>query len=540
MTRRWPGWWSKMEIFCPEIERETIFYVDLDVILTADPSPMVGFDSAVPVLLRDAYRHDGLQSAVMLLPARARREAWSAWMAGPHEAMQRFRRGGDQAFLESLWLRTARRWQDVFEDRLLSYKADYLARKRSLSAAWILFFHGSPRPWQVQDGPIPALLRGEVSVARPATRGPRPPPRGPPASEPPRETAAPQEEPAAQAQETCAPRVEAVAPPEGTTASLEEEAAPSAPSGAGPAESNTPPPGATAPAPPATVPRSRAGGLGTSLADYRGLHAGMAFVVCGCGSSLALMRRPERFVTIGVNDVGRLFTPNYLVVLNPRNQFRGDRFHHVETSKAEVVFSHLNLGISHPRQVRFRLGQRGGVEPSDPNVLHYTRNSPYVAMVLAAHMGARRIGLLGVDFTPNHFFASTGEHGLSRDVVRIDDEYGRLAASCVARGIEVCNLSPDSRLTSLPKMSLDDFANGAAIPPLPYRPRDAPPPAPRPGASRPPPRQPTGTNPPPRLVKPAPPARRRALAPPRPGVKQARGRTMALSERRLLRRDDEG
>jgi predicted O-methyltransferase YrrM len=214
----------------------------------------------------------------------------------------------------------------------------------------------------------------------------------------------------------------------------------------------------------------------STLAEFRDAHRGETIVVCGCGESLTLLQRPERFVTIGVNDVGRHFTPDYLVVVNPRSQFAGDRFRYVETSRAKALFTQLDLGVPHPRVVRFRLGRYGGTDSADPNVLHYTRNSPYVAICLAIRMGARRIGLLGVDFTEHHFFGRTGVHHLAGRLSQIDAEYGRLAEHCRARGIELVNVSPTSRLTALPRSTLDALAPRApdpavAVPPVPVPPR---------------------------------------------------------------------
>jgi SAM-dependent methyltransferase len=194
-----------------------------------------------------------------------------------------------------------------------------------------------------------------------------------------------------------------------------------------------------------------------TFAEWRDHEAGGTFVVCGCGESLNLLEQPERFITIGVNDVGRLFQPDYLVVLNPRQQFTGDRFRYVETSRARAVFTQLHLGIAHPRLVRFRQGVYGGTNLADPNTLPVTQNSPYVAVCLAVHLGARRIGLIGVDFTDRHFFGATGAHPLSRRLTAIDSEYQRLHAALAARGVELVNLSPVSRLTSIPRISLRDF-----------------------------------------------------------------------------------
>ena len=39
----------------------------------------------------------------------------------------------------------------------------------------------------------------------------------------------------------------------------------------------------------------------------------------------------------------------------------------------------------------------------EDNRLPHFRNSPYMGVALAGFMGAARIGIIGVDFTENHF-----------------------------------------------------------------------------------------------------------------------------------------
>ena len=191
-----------------------------------------------------------------------------------------------------------------------------------------------------------------------------------------------------------------------------------------------------------------------TLAAFQGRHEGESIVVCGCGPSLTELAEPQCFVTIGVNDVGRLFDPNYLVVVNPRSQFKSDRFGHVERSKAHALFTQLDLGPVGPPVVRFKLGRYGGTDTLGTGVLNHTQNSPYVAVCLAALMGARRIGLIGVDFTDHHFFASTGRHPLATRLREIDAQYGRLAQALRQRGVELVNLSSQSLLASLPKVDV--------------------------------------------------------------------------------------
>lgn len=201
------------------------------------------------------------------------------------------------------------------------------------------------------------------------------------------------------------------------------------------------------------------------LSRYRGIHAGQSIVVCGCGESLLALPEPQRHLTIGVNDVGRLFDPTYLVVVNPRSQFKGQRFDHVGASKARALFTQLDLGPVRPPVVRFRLGQYAGTDFDAGDVLHYTQNSPYVAVCLAAYMGAARIGLVGVDFSERHFFADTGRHALADRVREIDAQYGRLRQALARRGVELLNLSASSRLLSLPRCDVAAFCGaGEAVP----------------------------------------------------------------------------
>jgi hypothetical protein len=193
------------------------------------------------------------------------------------------------------------------------------------------------------------------------------------------------------------------------------------------------------------------------LAAFRDAHQGETLIVCGCGPSLQELASPERCITIGVNDVGRLFDPTYLVVVNPRNQFKAERFAYVERSRSKFLFTQLDLGPVAPPVVRFKLGRFGGTDVQVGDVLHYTQNSPYVAVCLAAYMGARRIGLIGVDFTDGHFFAPTGRHPLAGRLQEIDRQYGHLAQALRARGIELYNLSAASRLTCLPRKTLAEL-----------------------------------------------------------------------------------
>lgn len=192
-----------------------------------------------------------------------------------------------------------------------------------------------------------------------------------------------------------------------------------------------------------------------TLASFKNIHKGETIIVCGCGVSLNEFEQPEQFITIGVNDVSRRFHPNYLVVVDHRRSFSKKRFEFVKNSRAQYLFSQLDQGRVQPETVRFRLGRKGGTDFSNPNVLHYSLNSPYVAICLAVHMGATRIGMIGVDFTLHHFFGQTGRHRLTPHLPRINSHFKRLGDELARKGIQIVNLSPQSRITAFKKEEIE-------------------------------------------------------------------------------------
>ena len=197
---------------------------------------------------------------------------------------------------------------------------------------------------------------------------------------------------------------------------------------------------------------------GHRVQDWKDRHLGETIIVCGCGASLAELKAKPPCPVIGVNDVGRAFDPDYLVILNPESQFAKERFAAVRATRPKALFTSVrDLNLPDSPVVRMELGKRGGVAITPDGRVPFTRNSPYVALALARYMGARRIGLIGVDFTQNHFFGQTGQHALARELHSIDREYRRLVAAAAKDGVEVKNLSAQSKLTSIPKTDLQSF-----------------------------------------------------------------------------------
>lgn len=142
----WPGWWSKMELFRPDIFGD-LLYLDLDSHVVGDISELLEIGQTA--IMRDVYRPAGLQSSIMYLAEADRAEIWRSWVMHADEWQVRYAKGGDQAFLERHWLKAVTRWQDVLAGRIVSYKVDCAPRGEIPAGARVVAFHGKPRPWEI-------------------------------------------------------------------------------------------------------------------------------------------------------------------------------------------------------------------------------------------------------------------------------------------------------------------------------------------------------------------------------------------------------
>ena len=189
---------------------------------------------------------------------------------------------------------------------------------------------------------------------------------------------------------------------------------------------------------------------------FKNKHINEKIIVCGCGTSLNTFSNPEQFITIGVNDVERYtyekdgiikhFIPNYLVILNDEASFKPGRWEWIKNTNSQIIFTHLpKIKLDEEKKVIIKLGKYGGFDLEKESV-DYTTNSTYVACIIAAYMGASKIGLIGCDFTENHFFGETGEHMLSKRLNLINQEFSNLNKSLKQKQIEFVNLSESSKV----------------------------------------------------------------------------------------------
>lgn len=146
-----PGWWSKMELFNPAC-REDIIYFDLDTVIRHRPR-LLDDPIRMPLILRDVYRPDGLQSSIMVIPAFFKSAIWRRWCrdGDPQAIMKHYRKAnlGDQAFLEACGKGYWGILQDTYPGEYVSWKADNLEGRPLPTEARVIVFHGEPKPWSV-------------------------------------------------------------------------------------------------------------------------------------------------------------------------------------------------------------------------------------------------------------------------------------------------------------------------------------------------------------------------------------------------------
>jgi len=200
------------------------------------------------------------------------------------------------------------------------------------------------------------------------------------------------------------------------------------------------------------------------LLDYHNRHEGATIIVWGFGSSLfPLLDWVTHFVNIGVNDACRYLAPDYLVLLDRFAKFSDERKAHILAAceRCGAVFSpHLkdvseHLSGGEADAVHFKVVQKEPWMKMVPDLttmdhLHVAITSPYTGVCLAAYMGARRIGLVGVDFTDH-------ELGVKEHMIEVNLDYRGLAEACKNAGIFLLNLSRDSLLETVPKGTIGDL-----------------------------------------------------------------------------------
>ena len=137
------GWFAKLFLF-KEFGEGRVIFLDLDTIIVGNIDFLAKFNGKFAIL-RDFYRPKGYGSGVMLWKGGFGHEITDSFVAdGCPDVF-----GGDQIYIESQ-VKNAKRLQDLFPDKIVSYKVHAMAGAPRKAA--IVCFHGTPKPHDFSFG----------------------------------------------------------------------------------------------------------------------------------------------------------------------------------------------------------------------------------------------------------------------------------------------------------------------------------------------------------------------------------------------------
>ena len=147
----WPGWWSKLELFCPGLFEGPVLYLDLDTLVVGDLSEIATYTGRL-AMNSDFFRPQFAQSGVMMwTPGPLTDAIWQDFCNEPDH--MRIPRRDDGQWLHLYTLASKQlpdRLQDLFPGQLVSYKVE--ARNGPPPNARLVCFHGSPKQTDPRSG----------------------------------------------------------------------------------------------------------------------------------------------------------------------------------------------------------------------------------------------------------------------------------------------------------------------------------------------------------------------------------------------------
>lgn len=159
LVKNYPKWWSKFEVY-EQWHGTPILMVDLDTVFV-DTLHIQDKHADEMLIIRDPWKDGGrfperLGGGFMYLPEWAYDDlARIARAVGIENLIAEFS-GDDQPFLHHYFKDKALRFQDEYVDEIVSYKV-HVKGIGLQEDNKVVYFHGKPRPWDVEEPWIPKL-----------------------------------------------------------------------------------------------------------------------------------------------------------------------------------------------------------------------------------------------------------------------------------------------------------------------------------------------------------------------------------------------
>ena len=186
------------------------------------------------------------------------------------------------------------------------------------------------------------------------------------------------------------------------------------------------------------------------MEKWRNRHLGESMIVCGCGPSIQKIPRKIDIPTIGVNDIWGHHEVDYVLMIDSFKCFTQNRVARIMHGKPKHYFmaSHAQMSWNTEKKKR---------EPYtifDDGLMPGTNvTTPSLAVGLAMFMGAKRIGVIGVDLDKHPT--------LMKQIVRVQKGFSELMGVAWIMGdVELWNLSVEGADILLRRMTPERFLAG--------------------------------------------------------------------------------
>lgn len=144
------SWWNKIWLFSEGVPfgpGESIFYIDLDTLVTRDITDMITDSSQRLVALRDFYHGiaktaNSMGSGLMRWRHGDYYNIWQEFIKDPTGAIESIKPYGDQRWIELVIDGDYDTWQDLYPNRVVSFKVDCADGLPNDAA--IICYHGRP------------------------------------------------------------------------------------------------------------------------------------------------------------------------------------------------------------------------------------------------------------------------------------------------------------------------------------------------------------------------------------------------------------
>ena len=155
--KEWKGWWTKMNLFAPEMEQFRPFlFMDLDTAIVNDISGVFpSSENEGKFIALGNFKTNmlttELQSGLMWIPAKSTTvtKIWDTWISNTSRHIKTFHKAGDQGFLRETVKAPEAYWQNL-TNRITSFKINHTGGwlKEIPNNISIVCFHGFPRIWE--------------------------------------------------------------------------------------------------------------------------------------------------------------------------------------------------------------------------------------------------------------------------------------------------------------------------------------------------------------------------------------------------------